>query len=70
MFSMLSKMSADETLKYYSYFSQKIGFVISYNLFPNGQFAWDVKAYILRKLSSVYRLLNKPREVFEFCINP
>ena len=53
------KIAADDILKYFSYFSQKIGFDISCKLSPN------VKACFLgkvRKTLSFCHLLNQPRE--------
>ena len=50
------KVSADILKYFFSYFSYKIGFDISYKLFPycllRRQFAWNVKAYFLGKIKT------------------
>ena len=49
-FACWVKTSADDILKYFSYFSQKKGFHISCKLSPRRQFACNVKSCFLRKV--------------------
>ena len=46
---MLGIFSADDILRYFSYFSQKIGFDIACKLSPRRQFACNVDAYFSEK---------------------
>ena len=62
--------SADDILKYFCWFSQKIGFDVSCTLSPKEkayflkrQFAWKVNAYFLKNIIYLCRLLNLPQRV-------
>ena len=59
------KFSADDILKYFSYFSQKTGFDISCKLSPLETICMKCQILFwgkIRKISPICRLLNMPRE--------
>ena len=63
--SMLCKISTDDILKYFSYFSQRICFDVSWNCLPLRQFAWNFKSCFLGKIrKNIISLL-----FFEFSLN-